>query len=177
MQSWLPALTNVQAQIDNNQPNLPYASVVECIRSGPDRNLQSDQSPRFAAACMSSAWNIASYEQPGDPANGDAPFTDAAVYEFGDGLPNASGEPGHTSIASIGTNGSNGGGIGLGAVYGLAYTSDSNPAAPYHDPALGPRPRIYAGAFTKRVTRFGAGGPGAVSYTHLDVYKRQLSER
>ena len=156
-QPWLVAPPTALAQIDNTQPTLPYASVVECIRSGGDLGKFSHESPRFAAACLSSAWNISSYEQPGDPANGDAPFNDAAVYEFGDGLPNASGEPGHTNIASIGTNGSNGGGIGLGAVYGLAYTSGTNPA----DPAFG-TPRLYASAFAKRITRFGPGGPGAI---------------
>jgi len=149
----------VQAQIDNNLPNQAYASVVDCIRPAADLGSpRSADSPRYATTCMSSAWDITNYEGAGNPSNGDAPFTEAGVTEFGDGTPDVAGsEPGHVTRATIGSNGKGNGGIGVGAVYGLAYASGTNPASPYVNSS-----RIYTSAFAKRMTRFGSGGPGAI---------------
>lgn len=154
----------VQAQINTNQPGQPYASVVNCIRPGAELGGATDASPRFITTCFSSAWYKTHYNDPIVSATWDAAYSDGAVYAFGDAKPDSFSPPeaGHVSLASIGNNGSSGGGTGVGAVYGLAYDSGRNPASPNYDPSLGPRSRIYAAAFAKRITRFGDGGPGAI---------------
>jgi uncharacterized repeat protein (TIGR01451 family) len=156
---------SAQAAIDNNEPTQPFAAYgVDCVRTAADRGLQPHQAPRFAATCYGSAWQRDSYEFDTPSNVGDAPRTDPAVIEFGDGKVGGAdgiGEPGHVTRASLGTNGTADGGLGLGAVYGLAYSSGRNPNAPAT--VVGARSeRTFVGAYTKRITRFGAGGPGAV---------------
>ncbi len=56
----------------------------------------------------------------------------------------------HTQLANLGQ---------VGSVYGLAYNSGTNPAAPTGAPR---QRRLFAGAFDKMQTRFGSGGPGAI---------------
>ncbi|HMO56346.1 MAG TPA: SdrD B-like domain-containing protein [Roseiflexaceae bacterium] len=154
---------DIQAQIDNQQPGRPYASVINCIRSGSSNGSTSEVSPRFAVTCFGTAWDISYYGQPGgDPLNGDAPGSDPAVVGIGDGKPDAAGvEPGKIPHASLQQ---------VGAVYGLAYSSGLNPAAPAAANGLqaqtNPRQaRLFIASFSKRLTRFGPGGPGAI-YAH-----------
>lgn len=148
------------AQIDNNQPARSVASVVDCIRQANDMGMSPEISPRLVVSCFGTAWSIAYYGQPGgDPLNGDAPGSDPAVVSFGDGKPDSAGvEPGKVTLANLQQ---------VGAVYGLAYSSGSNPAAPAilngRQARTTPREaRIFAAAFSKRLTRFGPGGPGAI---------------
>jgi uncharacterized repeat protein (TIGR01451 family) len=150
------------AQIDNNQPSSPVASAVNCIRSGADQGQSSDFSPRFAISCYGSAWDRSSYNFDSTTANGDAPRTGAAVLGFGDAKPDQSGEAGHITMASLGDNGTEAGDTGVAAVYGLAFSSGTNPAIPGSAPADARRNRLFAAAFHKRLTRYGAGGPGAI---------------
>jgi uncharacterized repeat protein (TIGR01451 family) len=151
------------AQLVNNQPSSPVASVVNCIRAGTDLGLPSDKSPRFAVACMGGAWDRPSYNYDLPSANGDAARTFPAVYAFGDGKPDAPGEPGHVPIAALGDNGSQAGDVGVGTVFGLAYSSGTNPAGAAL--AAATHPRLFMSAYQKRITRYGAGGPGAI-YVH-----------
>ncbi|HEX6291299.1 MAG TPA: SdrD B-like domain-containing protein [Herpetosiphonaceae bacterium] len=143
-------VTPSQAQIDNSQPSLAYASTVDCLRAGADRGQASHLSPRFASTCFGSRWSPGGYTDQSVSNQGDALPSDPALVEFGDGTPDAPGEPGHLSLASLGE---------VGAVYGVASSSGTNPTAP----AGGARqPRLFVGAFTKRITRYGSGGPGAI---------------
>jgi uncharacterized repeat protein (TIGR01451 family) len=155
----LTILPRAEAAIDNNEPSQAFAAYgVDCIRTGADIQSPSERSPRFAATCYGSSWDRESYEFDTPSSTGDAPRTDPAVVGFGDGKPDAPGEPGHVTLASLGTNGTADGGLGLGAVYGLAYSSGRNPNAP----AFTQEERTFVGAYTKRITRFGVGGPGAI---------------
>ena len=140
-----------QAAIDPPTPPAAYASVVDCLRNARSLGLPNEpwRSPRFAITCFASAWTTTRYADDGTPAVGDAPRTTQAVVTFGDGTPNRRGEPGHVIQADQGS---------VGAVYGLAFSSGTNPNAP--GPAASPR--LFAGAFTKRITRYGPGGPGAI---------------
>ncbi|MFV9507606.1 MAG: hypothetical protein AB4911_23900, partial [Oscillochloridaceae bacterium umkhey_bin13] len=149
---------SAQAQIRNAQPTGAVASIVDCIRAGDDLGRPSEFSPRFAVACLGGAWDRDSYDYDTPTPNGDAPRTFPAVKTFGDGKPDAPGEPGHITIGSLGNSGTEVGDIGLGAVFGLAYTSGTNPAAP----AAMRRGQVFAAAYHKRITRFGDGGPGAI---------------
>lgn len=140
----------VQAQIDNNQPAQAYASIVDCIRAGADRGGASHLSPRFASTCFGSRWSPGGYTDQSVSGRGDSLPSDPALVEFGDGKPDAPGEPGHLSLASLGE---------LGAVYGVASSSGTNPTAPA---GVARQPRLFVGAFSKRLTRYGSGGPGAI---------------
>lgn len=145
-----------EAQIINGAPgSRPAASVVECIRAAADRGLPAGQSPRFVSTCFASLWEFRDYD---DPANrgtgmGNTPPTETALVAFGDtkqsdgtdGPNEYKGDP----IATVGD---------VGAVYGLAFSSGDNPAAQNG----GRIRRVYASAYTKRVTRFGDWGPGAI---------------
>jgi uncharacterized repeat protein (TIGR01451 family) len=142
-------LHRAQAQIATNPPSQAYASTVDCIRAGADRGAASHLSPRFVSTCFGSRWSPGGYTDPSVAAQGDAIPSDPALVEFGDGQPDAPGEPGHLSLASLGEQ---------GAIYGVAASSGTNPNAP----AVARQPRTFTGAFTKRITRFGAGGPGAI---------------
>lgn len=148
--SGLMQTVTVQAQIDNNQPSQAYASIVDCIRAGADRGGASHLSPRFASTCFGSRWSPGGYLDQSVSAKGDSLPSDPALVEFGDGKPDAPGEPGHLSLASLGE---------LGAVYGVASSSGSNPTAPA---GVARQPRLFVGAFSKRLTRYGSGGPGAI---------------
>jgi hypothetical protein len=144
------------AQITNGAPgSRPMASVVDCIRSAADRGLPAGTSPRFASTCFASLWDYRDYD---DPANtgatmGNAPPSETALIAFGDtkqsdgtdGPNEYKGDP----LATV---------ADVGAVYGLAFSSGGNPAALNG----GRTPRLYAAAYTKRVTRFGEWGPGAI---------------
>ncbi|NNJ12202.1 DUF11 domain-containing protein [Chloroflexales bacterium ZM16-3] len=154
------------AQIDNTEPTSPVASIVSCIRSGADLGLPSHVSPQFAISCFGAAWDNETYNTDTAGVNGDATRSYTAVIGFGDGKPDDhSSEPGHTPIASAGDNGTQAGDSGVGAVYGLAFTSGTNPAIPATAPAEARHPRLFMSAFEKRVTRFGGGGPGGI-YVH-----------
>ncbi|HEX6293012.1 MAG TPA: SdrD B-like domain-containing protein [Herpetosiphonaceae bacterium] len=144
-------LTAVQAQLDPNQPALAYASTVDCIRAGADRGLASHASPRFATTCFGSRWSPGGYTDPSVSNQGDAIPGDPAILEFGDGKPDAPGEPGHLTLSTLGE---------AGAVYGIASSSGTNPAAPA---GAARQARLFVGAFTKRITRFGPSGPGGIS--------------
>ncbi len=148
--SGLVTTRGVQAQIDTNPPSQAYASTVDCIRAGADRGQASHLSPRFASTCFGSRWSPGGYTDASVSNQGDALPSDPALVEFGDGKPDAPGEPGHLSLASLGE---------VGAVYGVASSSGTNPAAPA---GAARQPRLFVGAFTKRITRYGAGGPGAI---------------
>jgi len=119
-------------------------------------------SPRFAIACSGSAWDRGSYNFSTGTPNGDAPRSNPAVLSFGDAKPDQVGELGHTTLGSLGDDGMEPGDTGLGAVYGLAYSSGTNPAIPAVAPADARRARLFAAAFHKRITRYGVGGPGGV---------------
>ncbi|HEX6288234.1 MAG TPA: SdrD B-like domain-containing protein [Herpetosiphonaceae bacterium] len=143
-------LTAVQAQLDTNQPSLAYASTVPCIRAGADLGQPSHVSPRFATTCFGSRWSPGGYTDPSVSNQGDAIPGDPAVLEFGDGKPDAPGEPGHLTLSTLGE---------AGAVYGVAYSSGQHGAAPA---GAARQSRLFVGAFTKRVTRFGTAGPGGI---------------
>ncbi|HEU5089299.1 MAG TPA: hypothetical protein VFT99_17710, partial [Roseiflexaceae bacterium] len=141
-----------QAAIRDNGANQPFASVVDCIETN------GSQSPRFATSCFGSAWSVDTYAAAGNPANGDAPGANAAIYSFGDAQPDGSADlvtagaaNGHTGEATLQQ---------VGATYGLAYSAGRNPASP-----LAGQARLFSGAYTKRLTRFGPAGPGAVYVT------------
>ena len=149
-----------RAQIGGAAGAGSVASIVDCIRSGEQLAAPAEASPRIASACFGTAWNVESYTASGAsvPA-GDAPPRDPAVIVFGDAKPDAAGqEPGKVTLATLGD---------VGAVYGLAYAGGTNPAAPNTrnglQPTSSPRAtRLFAAAFTKRLTRFGPLGPGAI---------------
>jgi len=156
--SFVPVAT---AQIDNNQPSQPFAAIVPCIRAGQNINPVNSAyiSPRFATTCYASRLHDGGYNAPGgDADNGDALASDTALVEFGDAQPDDSadlfGVPanGHTTLATVGE---------VGSVYGLAYASGTNPTAP----SLARTQRLFASAYHKRLTRFGAGGPGGIYLT------------
>ena len=156
-------LIPASAQIDNNQPTSPVASIVDCIRAGSDRGGASDSSPRFAVSCFGSSWSRSTYNFDAASAEGDAPRTFPAIMSFGDSKPEASnGFTGRSTWASQGNDGTEPGDIGIGATFGLAYSSGTNPAIPATAPAEARHARLFAAAFAKRVTRFGPGGPGAI---------------
>ncbi|HEU5089442.1 MAG TPA: SdrD B-like domain-containing protein, partial [Roseiflexaceae bacterium] len=141
-----------RAAIRDSDPNQPFASVVDCIETN------GSQSPRFATSCFGSAWSIDSYAATGDPNTGDAPGANTAIYSFGDAQPDGSADlvtagaaNGHAAEATLQQ---------VGATYGLAYSAGRNPASP-----LAGQARLFSGAYTKRLTRFGSGGPGAVYVT------------
>lgn len=159
-----------QAQIDNNSPTASVASAVNCIRPGADLGQASWASPRFASTCFASAWDRDSYNFDTGTLNGDAPRTYVAVTEFGDGKPDTVGEPGHVGRAAAGDGGSSASDKGVGAVYGLAYSSGTNPSAPTAAQA----DRLFASAFHKRLTRYGYGGPGAIYVLNRDTNTEQL---
>lgn len=150
------------AQIDNNDPTSPIASVVNCIRAGGDLGQSSDYSPRFVVSCFGSAWSRTTYNYDSATPEGDAPRTFPAIQSFGDGKPDQPGEPGHLMWASQGNDGTEPGDMGIGATFSLAYSSGTNPAIPATAPAEARRARLFAAAYAKRVTRFGPGGPGAI---------------
>jgi uncharacterized repeat protein (TIGR01451 family) len=141
------------AAIRNNNAAQPFGSVVDCIETG------AANAPRFASSCFGSAWDSSSYAGPGNTSNGDAPGTNAAIYSFGDAQPDGSADlvtagqavNGHAPAATL---------QDVGAVYGLAFSAGRNPVSPVAGQA-----RLYSGAFTKRLTRFGPGGPGAIYVT------------
>jgi len=151
----LPSAAIVTAQIDNNQPTQPYASVVNCIRAGANQGDLSKDSPRFATTCFGSAWDLTNYSGAGNPSNGDASSADSAVVEFGDATPDGSADlygvigNGHATLSTLGE---------MGSVFGLAYTTGGNTSAP----AAARSQRLFVAAFAKRLTRFGPGGPGAI---------------
>lgn len=159
-----------EAQLDNNSPSASVASAVNCIRTGADQGLNSYASPRFASTCFASAWDRDSYNNDTGTQNGDAPRTYVAVTEFGDGKPDTVGEPGHVGRAAAGDGGSSASDKGVGAVYGLAYSSGTNPSAP----AAAQVDRLFASAFHKRLTRYGYGGPGAIYVLNRDTNTEQL---
>lgn len=143
----VPALRVVTAQHANDAPSGPIATLVPCLQPG---------APRFATTCFGSAWTIARYRGAGDPTNGDAPESDPALIAFGDATPDGSadraGDPtnGHVPLATLGE---------VGATYGVAFASGSNPTAP----PVARDARLFVGAYTKRLTRFGPDGPGAIA--------------
>lgn len=141
-----------QAQIDNNSPAQPFASTVPCIRSGADLGQPSHAAPRFLTTCFGSRWSAGGYTTGGNPGGGDAYGSDTAVLSFGDGQPDIPPEPGHVAEATL---------LQVGAVYGVAYSTGTNPAAPAAVPGAR-SPRAFLSAFTKRLTRFGPLGPGGI---------------
>jgi uncharacterized repeat protein (TIGR01451 family) len=149
----------VEAAIDNNQPSQPFASVVDCIRTGPDQGEASSRAPRFAVTCYASAWDSRFYGEYNNPTNGDAPPDDPALIAFGDATPDGTVDLGdnpggndHAMLAQIDQ---------VGSIYGLAYASGTNPASPFQAQLL------FSGAYTKRITRFSSHGPGAILVTNL----------
>ncbi len=141
----------VRAQIDNNPPTQAYASVVDCIRAAGDLGQASHVAPRLVTTCDGSRWNNGGYLASGDLTAGDSLPTDPAVVSFGDGQPDVAGnEPGHIPTANLGQ---------VGSVYGVAYATGSNPAAPAGAPR---QRRTFVSAYTKRMTRFGTLGPGGI---------------
>src|SRR5437868_7307833 len=94
------AVPPATAQIGNNQPAQPFASVVDCIRAGADLG-QPSAAPRFATTCYASRLHDGGYTTSGgDPPNGDALPSDSALIEFGDAVPDGSGD-----LAGVATNG------------------------------------------------------------------------
>jgi hypothetical protein len=161
----LGGIGSTAAQIDNDQPVRAHASIISCLRAGSDQALPAEAAPRLAAACFASAWDITAYGQAGGgPLAGDAPGSDPAIITLGDGKPDAAGsEPGHVTLATLAQ---------VGAIYGLAFSSGGNPAAGTGangvQAATTPRePRLFSAAFSRRLTRFGPGGPGAIYATSL----------
>lgn len=146
----LRQLPVAQAALAPNPAN-SVASVVRCLQPGASQPSGfSYDAPRYATTCFSSAWTVTSYTQNGDPTLGDADGSDAAVVSFGNDTADVPGsEAGHVPEATLGQ---------VGAVYGLANSSGSNPAAP----AAAQVSRLFAGAYTKRLTRYGPGGPGGI---------------
>ncbi|KAB8140778.1 DUF11 domain-containing protein [Chloroflexia bacterium SDU3-3] len=151
------------AQIDNMQPAQAYASVVDCIRSGADQGAISSFSPRFVTTCYASRLHEGGYNAPGgDEGNGDAAATERSIVAFGDATPDNSADlydsptNDHATMATVGA---------VGSTYGLAYQTGTNPAAP----ALARARRLFAGAYHKRLTRFGSGGPGAIYVIDRDA--------
>ncbi|MDP9311664.1 MAG: hypothetical protein M3R24_12420, partial [Chloroflexota bacterium] len=140
------------AQIDNNQPAQAYASVVDCIRSSAGLGQPSHVAPRLVTTCYGSRWNAGGYTaSPQDLDAGDSLPTDPAVVSFGDGQPDVAGsEPGHVPTANLGQ---------VGSVYGVAYATGTNPAAPV---GAQRQKRTFVSAYTKRLTRYGALGPGGI---------------
>lgn len=149
---WVAALPELQAvaQIRNNEPGQPFASLVACLRPGESMGLTPDASPRLASACFASAWSILDYNTPDSTPDGDGRASDPSLLSFGDSKPDLVG--GETAPTPLSTAGN------VGAIYGLAYSSGTNSAAP----AAARGERMFMSAFTKRFTRFGAGGPGAI---------------
>ncbi|MBU6332801.1 MAG: MSCRAMM family adhesin SdrC [Chloroflexi bacterium] len=163
----LGSADRTMAQIDHDQPGRSHASLVACLRAGADLALPAEAAPRLAAACFASAWDITAYGQAGGgPLAGDAPGSDPAIITLGDGKPDAAGsEPGHVTLASLAQ---------VGAVYGLAFSSGGNPSATASANGVQamttPRePRLFSAAFSRRLTRFGPGGPGAIYATSLST--------
>jgi hypothetical protein len=133
-------------------------SVVRCIQSSGALGEGYGFNPRFVTTCYSSLWDFYDYSDSDGIGTGDAPPTDTAVLTFGDTKVQSPttgqwvdqesewvGDP-------IGTVGD------VGAVYGLAYSSGQNT-----DPRnIAKTQRTYIGAYTKRGTRYGDSGPGAI---------------
>ncbi|RRR68617.1 MAG: hypothetical protein EI684_17390, partial [Candidatus Viridilinea halotolerans] len=144
-----------------NPPNGPAASVVDCIRSGPSINpaLPSHFSPRFAMACMAGAWSRQSYEFDNQTGDGDASRYFPTIVEFG---ASANGLTGQRTLASAGSGGTVAGSVSTGSIFGLAYSSGSNPNIPAALPLDMRRDHLFTAAYAKRITRFGIGGPGAI---------------
>ncbi len=139
------------AQIDNQQPAQAFASVVDCIRAGADLGQPSHVSPRLVTTCYGSRWSGGGYTAAGSLEAGDSLPTDPSVVSFGDGQPNVAGsEPSHVPTANLGQ---------VGSVYGVAYATGTNPAAPA---GAAQQKRTFVGAYTKRLTRYGALGPGGI---------------
>jgi uncharacterized repeat protein (TIGR01451 family) len=139
------------AQISNQPPGQPFASIVGCLQPGSEQpGGQPHTSPRFASSCFRT--KIADGGYGANTGAYDAGPAETAVISFGDGKPDtfSPAEPGHTPEASLAQ---------VGAVYGLAYSSGTNPAAPG---GAARQPRLFAAAFTKMQTRYGPGGPGAI---------------
>jgi hypothetical protein len=142
--------------------NPAIGSVVDCIRAGDDIGLASAAAPQFAVTCLGSLLHYDSYEQ-SSGTSGNAPPSDAALARFGDTKPDSRFEPTPATQAQIGA---------LGAVYGLAYASGTNPAAAGTPGAFA---RTFVAAFTKRGTRFGPLGPGGI-YTYAERYSDSASD-
>ncbi len=144
------------ALVPNPAPSV--ANLVTCLQPGSTLPQgRPYNSPRFVTTCFQSAWTIPAYGAPGDPAVGDADGTSAAILSFGDDpsdLPG--GEQGHLPEAAL---------RDVGAVYGLGFSSGTNPVAPSFARAK----RLFAGAYAKRITRFGPGGPGAIYALNRDT--------
>jgi uncharacterized repeat protein (TIGR01451 family) len=159
-----------EAQIDNNSPSSPVASAVDCIRAGVDMGQASFASPRFAVTCFPSAWSRSTYNyDTGDPI-GDAPKTYVTVKEFGDSAAEGPSTTGHLSRAAAGNGGSAASDMGVGAVYGVAYSSGTNPAAT----AAAQANRLFVAAYVKKMTRFGYGGPGAIYVLNRETNAERL---
>jgi uncharacterized repeat protein (TIGR01451 family) len=143
--------SEVLAQIDNNQPNQPFASIVDCIRSGADLGVDPERSPRFVTSCYRTKITMGGYATRSDAF--DAYPTDSSIISFGDAKLDGTGDlanhSSHDTMATIGD---------VGSIYGLAYSSGTNPLAP----ASTQISRVFAGAHNKMQTRFGSGGPGAI---------------
>ncbi|GAB4125124.1 MAG: hypothetical protein OHK0050_36980 [Roseiflexaceae bacterium] len=158
LQSLLLPAPPVVAQTTPSTPTTPIASVVECLRPGSERGMASHDSPRYAAACSASRLGAGGYTAPrGDY---DAPPTAPSLLTFGDGKVlerDGPGEPGQITQATLEQT---------GAIWGIAYSSGSNPAAPSH----ARQPRIFAAAYAKRQTRFGPLGPGGIYSSTLGGY-------
>jgi len=101
------------AQIDNNQPSQPFASVVSCIRTGADQGQPAEFAPRFANTCFGTKISSGGYAS--DTDSYDADPADAAIVDFGDAKPDGSGDlygaASHTPDANL---------IQVGTAYGLA---------------------------------------------------------
>jgi uncharacterized repeat protein (TIGR01451 family) len=143
--------SEVLAQIDNNQPNQAYASIVECIRSGTDLGFDPELSPRFVTSCYRTKITSGGYAARSDAF--DAYPSDSSIISFGDAKLDGTGDlannPTHATMATIGD---------VGSIYGLAFSSGTNPLSPVSTRM----PRVFAGAHNKMQTRFGLGGPGAI---------------
>ena len=128
----------------------PIASIVDCLRPGAERGLPPEASPTFVTTCFGSLINYDRYLDPRTSTYvGDSSAAEPAAVVFGDSVPDSTSEPPPSSIAGMGD---------VGAVYGLAFASGTNPAA---QGAARSR-STYLSAYTKRGTRFGDAGPGAI---------------
>ena len=80
----------VNAQIDNNQPTQPFASVVACIRAGADFGLPTETLPRFAVSCFGTKISEGGYLS--GAGSLDADPADSSIHSFGDAQPDGTGD-------------------------------------------------------------------------------------
>ncbi|MEN9935933.1 MAG: Serine-aspartate repeat-containing protein precursor, partial [Chloroflexota bacterium] len=147
-----PANAHITAGTNTTQA---ATSIVNCIQSSAAFGQGHGFNPRFVTSCYASLWDFYDYSD-STGGTGNALSTDTAMLTFGDtkdaqGNDSVSewlGDP----IATVSD---------VGSVYGLAYSTGENPNAPASPSAIRVS-RTFAAAYTKRVTRYGDSGPGAI---------------